>query len=167
MGGIRQVGAIGRRTPHRGRLGRALVLAASLLAGCDAGFFRELHVGPSADGEVGLSVPDDAQVVAALRAYASTVDFACEPATALPMECRRIPMRVFAARVSGDRVIVCYAALGIPPEGWKFERRTSELEEFLVARFGRQRVSGAPMSHGWSADCLAAQHVARPASGVI
>jgi hypothetical protein len=139
-------------------LAAAVTLAASpLLAGCEAGFFRELRVEPPADGALGLSALADAQVIAALRAYASTVDFSCPPATALPIECRRTPMRVFAARDPAGGVIVCYAALGVPPEARRFERRTGELEDFLAARFGREHVRGAPMSSGWPAGCLQAQ----------
>src|SRR5882724_3625031 len=98
-----------------------LVLAAVLLvAGCDAWFFRRIDV----------TTEKNVAVAEVIIAYAKKENIPCSEATALPVECWRQPIRIWAVATE-QGAVVCYNAMGIPPEKGKFTRRMDELETKL------------------------------------
>lgn len=101
-----------------GRMKSIAVLFAVLLVGCDAWFFRRIDI--KADNRN--------SVAEAIIAYAKKEDIPCSDGTSLPIECWKQPIRIWGVATE-QGAVVCYSAMGIPPEKGKFMRRMDALEK--------------------------------------
>jgi hypothetical protein len=117
--------------------------SALALAGCETGYTNRIDVAASdsvASGDPSM----DAQIVSALRAYATSTKLRCDDTSTLPVYCEGLPIHVFAFRTpTGARV--CFGAMGAPFEREKFERRIESLAQALRDQPGLV-VSADPMT---------------------
>src|ERR1700722_9789191 len=110
-------------------------VASCFLTGCDAWFWRRFNITPTDAGGLQVASLKGADVVASIREYAEREKIPCSTSTSHPIDCLRIPIRVWAIRVEHG-FVVCYGAQGIPVEKQKFEQRMDRLESILRNRFG-------------------------------
>lgn len=111
------------------------VLLMVCISGCDAWFSRRIDVS-SAESRVTLPKnADSAAVLESIREYAKMEHIPCRDSGQLPIECWLQPIRIWAIS-DGQKVVVCYDAMGIPLERGKFERRMDRLEKLLRERVG-------------------------------
>ncbi len=143
----------------------ALAIAACVvsLSGCDAGFCSRIQVDYLSTTVTSDLPAMEAELIAAMRAYARSNGLQCDAGTALPMRCEGLPVHVVAFRTDKG-AMVCYSALGIPLEGGKFQRRINELERSLNEQTGITASAGQmtavmppQCSQGW-AQAFSARH---------
>ena len=112
------------------------------LVGCDGWYFRRIDVtGPETAG-FALDSASTQAVLLALRDYATQAKLRCTSVDALPFECSRTPVRVWAQQ-SQHGVAVCYSAHGASFEQKKFQRRIDHLQRLLVERLGARSVTSS------------------------
>jgi hypothetical protein len=121
---------------------RALILAGAviILCGCDGMYFRRIEIRGSDAAAFAVDGQSTQAVVSTLRAYAAGWKLSCNESSALPFECRRVPISVRAVSTQ-QGVSVCYFARGTQFERKKFEAYIQHLEEMLVSRFGAASVT--------------------------
>jgi hypothetical protein len=122
------------------RITTLLVVAISLLSGCDAWFNRRIEIAASDAASFSVTGASSSTLARTVRQYADAHGLRCGESNQLPIECYRQPVRIWAISTE-QGAVVCYAAIGIPLERIKFARRMDELEMALAEAFGVASVS--------------------------
>lgn len=107
-----------------------------ILSGCDASFGRRLDISATDGISLSSNAATASAVVNAIKEYADSNGLACSKGNALPIECYRQPIRIWALATETGAV-VCYGGMGIPLESRKFESRMDMLQNTLVEKLGR------------------------------
>jgi hypothetical protein len=93
--------------------------ASWFLTGCDAWFWRRFDITPTDAGGLHVASLKEADVVASIREYTEQEKLPCGTSASHPIDCFRIPIRVWAISVENG-FVVCYGAGG---RKRKFEHR--------------------------------------------